>query len=97
MAVRHMAWLKFKDGTPQSRIDAHASACRGLVKSVAVVESLEFGENFSDRADGMTHGIIVSLAERASLDKYLNDPAHVPVAEALVADVAEIKVMDMEY
>jgi hypothetical protein len=45
---------------------------------------------------GFTHCIIVSLPNRDALPAYLDHPEHAPVAEALVADVAELRVMDVE-
>jgi hypothetical protein len=59
--------------------------------------SLECGANFTDRSGGFTHGIIVSVAGRAALSEYLMHPAHVPVAEALKADLADLRVMDIEW
>ena len=96
MALRHVAWLKFKPGISPQRIDDHMVACRALVNRVPVLENLECGPNLTDRAEGFTHCIIVSLADRDALTAYLEHPAHVPVAEALVADVAELLVMDVE-
>jgi hypothetical protein len=95
MPLRHVAWLRFKDDVTPERIEAHMEACRSLVGRVPVVERLECGPNLSDRAGGFTHGIIVSLADADALPAYLEHPAHVPVAEALVADVAELRVMDV--
>ncbi len=97
MAIRHIAWLKFKAEIPPARIEEHMRACRGLADSVPSVERLECGGNRSDRAGGFTHGIIVSLADQDALDEYMNHPKHVPVAEALVADLEELRVMDLEF
>jgi hypothetical protein len=96
MAVRHVAWLRFKDGVSPERIEAHLAACRLLVGRVPVLENLECGPNLSDRAGGFTHCIIASVPDRDALPAYLDHPDHVPVAEALVADVAELRVMDVE-
>jgi hypothetical protein len=38
----------------------------------------------------------VSLRDFEALPEYLEHPEHVPVAEALVADVAELRVMDVQ-
>lgn len=95
MPLRHVAWLRFKEGVSSERIEGHLAACRALVGRVPVVERLECGPNLSDRAGGFTHGIIVSLPDADALPAYLEHPAHVPVAEALVADVAELRVMDV--
>jgi hypothetical protein len=51
---------------------------------------------FTDRARGFTHGIIVTAPDRALLSEYLKHPAHVPVAEALKSDLADLLVMDIE-
>ena len=96
MALRHVAWLRFKDEVSPERIDEHLAACRALVGPVPVLENLECGPNLSDRAGGFTHCIIVSLRNRDALAAYLEHPEHVPVAEALVADLAELRVMDVE-
>jgi hypothetical protein len=96
MAVRHVAWLRFKSGVSPERIEEHMTACRSLIGRVPVVQNLECGPNLTDRAGGFTHCIIVSLSDREALPAYLEHPDHLPVAEALVADVAELRVMDVE-
>lgn len=96
MALRHVAWLRFKEGVSADRIEEHMAACRSLIGRVPVVQNLECGPNLSDRAGGFTHCIIVSLSDHDALPAYLDHPEHVPVAEALVADVAELHVMDVE-
>jgi hypothetical protein len=96
MAVRHVAWLKFNDDVDPQRIERHLQACRSLVGQVPAVLNLECGTNFSDRAGGFTHCIIVSLADRDALTAYLEHPNHVPVGEALKADLADLRVMDVE-
>lgn len=95
MALLHIAWLRFHEGVPSARIEQHFIACRALVGKVPVVQALQCGPNTSNRAGGFTHGIVVTLPDAAALPRYLEHPAHVPVAEALVADVAELRVMDL--
>lgn len=96
MAIRHVAWLRFKDGVSPERIERHMAACRSLVGRVPAVQNLECGPNLTDRAGGFTHCIIVSLADRNAVPAYLEHPNHVPVAAALVDDVAELRVMDVQ-
>jgi len=95
MAFLHISLFRFKEGVSPERIEQHLTACRALVGKVPVVQNLQCGGNTSDRAGGLTHGIVVTLPNAASLPKYLEHPAHVPVAQALVADVAELRVMDL--
>jgi hypothetical protein len=96
MPLRHVAWLRFKAGVSPERIDDHMAACRLLVDRVPVLENLECGPNLTDRSGGFTHCIIASLPDRDALSAYLDHPDHAPVAEALVADVAELRVMDVD-
>lgn len=96
MTVKHIAWLKFKPEISEERIDQHMEACRALVGKVPPLIDLECGADFMGRSGGFTHGIIVTVADRAALPEYLNHPAHVPVASALKADLEELRVMDIE-
>src|SRR5262245_39470927 len=95
MPLLHIAWFRFKEGVAQERIDRHLAACRGLVGKVPAVRDLQCGANASNRAGGFTHGIVVTLPDAAALPTYLEHPAHVPVANALFADIAELRVMDL--
>ena len=95
MPFLHIAWFRFNDDITPERIEEHLAACRGLVGHVPVLRNLQCGPNTSNRAGGFTHGIVVTLPDAASLPQYLEHPAHVPVANALVADIAELRVMDL--
>ena len=96
MTVKHVAWLKFKDGVTSESIERHMDACRALVDRVPEVQNLECGASFTDRAGGFTHCIIVTLADRDALGAYLDHPEHAPVGEALKADLTALRVMDVE-
>ena len=96
MPLLHVAWFRFKPDVPAERIERHLAACRGLVGKVPAILNLQCGANLSDRAAGMTHGIVVTLPDYAALSAYLEHPAHQPVAESLVGDVAELRVMDLQ-
>lgn len=96
MPLLHIAWFRFKPGVSSDRIERHLAACRELVGRVPAVRDLQCGSNLSDRAAGMTHGIVVSLADYAALPAYLEHPAHIPVAKALKEGIAELRVMDLQ-
>ena len=97
MAVRHMAWIRFREGIPPARMEEHMRACRGLADSIPVVERVECGETFSNTDGVFTHGIIVSVADQERLNEYFNHPALGPVSEPLLADVDKVSVMEIEY
>ena len=96
MSAKHVAWFNFKEGVSQSRIEEHMEAVRRLGDLVPAVSEIECGPSHTDRAGGLTHCIIVTLLGREALSEYLEHPAHVPVAEALAADVDELRVMDLD-
>jgi hypothetical protein len=96
MAVMHMVWVRFNEGVTDERIARHLAALRGLVGRVPAVLDLKVGASFTDRAGGLTHGILVTLPDRASLPGYLNHPEHLRVLGALQPDVAELRAMDIE-
>ena len=96
MSLLHIAWFRFKPGVSSDRIERHLVACRELMGRVPAVRDLQCGSNLSDRAAGMTHGIVVTLADYAALLAYLEHPAHIPVATALKEDISELRVMDLQ-
>ena len=96
MTAKHIAWFSFKSGVEDARIEEHLAAVRSLVDLVPDVLAIECGPSYSDRAGGLTHCIIVTLPDRTALPRYLEHPKHVPIADALVADVAELRVMDLD-
>lgn len=95
MPLLHVAWFRFEPGVDPKRIEEHLRSVRVLKDRVPAVMDVRCGPNVSDRAGGFTHGIVVTLADREALAAYLDHPAHVPVATALKADIAELKVMDI--
>jgi stress responsive alpha/beta barrel protein len=96
MTLKHVAWMRFKEGVPQERIEEHLSACRHLPEVVPALLALECGPNKSDRAEGFTHGIIATLTSMDSMPDYLDHPEHLKVATPLKDDVADLRVMDIQ-
>jgi Stress responsive A/B Barrel Domain len=96
MTAKHIAWFRFKEGLAEDRVERHLAAVRSLVNVVPEVLSVECGASYTNRAGGLTHCILVTLPDRGALPRYLEHPTHVPIAEALVADLAELRVMDLD-
>lgn len=95
MTVEHMVWIKFKDGISEQRQQEHLQALRGLVHRVPGIVRLAVGDNFTDRAGGFTHGLLVTLESRDALARYADHPEHVAVATPLREDAA-LMAMDIE-
>ncbi len=96
MTAKHIAWFNFKNGVSTEQIEVHLEAVRSLVDLVPVVDQIVCEPSYTDRADGLTHCIIVTLRNREALPDYLNHPLHIPIAESLVADVGVLRVMDLD-
>jgi hypothetical protein len=96
VTAKHVAWFNFNEGVSDERIEEHLEAVRSLVDLVPVVRQIECGPSYTDRAGGLTHCIIVTLPGREALPDYLGHSLHVPIAEALGADVDELRVMDLD-
>jgi len=95
MSVYHLVWIKFADGVPAERIESHLQALRSLRTRVPGVLDLTLGANFTDRANGCTHGLVVTLQDRQALSNYATHPDHVAVASAVRQD-AQILALDYE-
>jgi hypothetical protein len=83
-------------GVTEERIKQHLAACRTLPAKVPVMIDLQCGPNFTDRAAGYTHGIVVTLPSPDAIAEYLEHPEHIKVVEPLREDVADLLVMDIE-
>jgi len=91
-----MVWMRFVDGVTPEQIEQHLAGLRGLSDKVPGIVRLAVGENFTDRADGYSHGLLVTLESREALATYATHPDHVAVAEPLKRD-AELRAMDVEH
>ncbi len=96
-SVKHVVFLKFKEDVSKSRIEEHKAAVVGLNGQIPVMRNIEFGADFAGRADDLTHCIIVTLSRPSDIEAYLDHPAHVPVSQALVADLERLLVMDVAF
>jgi len=96
MAVNHVVWIKFAAEVSPTRVREHVEALRRLKEEIPDISRLSVGENFTDRAQGCTHGLVVELPDRAALANYLAHARHVEVAKALRLD-GEIWALDYEF
>ena len=96
MSVAHMVWIKFNSSVSQETIDEHIQRLSSLKETVPGILELTLGENFTDRANGCTHGVLVVVEDKEALAAYAAHPDHVAVASALLED-ATLMALDYEY
>ncbi len=95
MAVTHMVWIKFNADVTPATVNEHLAGLSSLKDTVPGITSLSIGANFTDRANGYTHGLLVLFPDKAALATYINHPNHVAVATALRKDAA-VQALDYE-
>lgn len=96
MSINHLLFIKFHAHVTAERIAEDLGLLKSLNGRVPGIESLTVGANFTDRAAGYTHGVVVTLKDRDALATYIAHPYHAEVAKQLRAD-AEYLVMDYEF
>jgi hypothetical protein len=96
MPVNHLVWIKFRPGVAAEQVQDHLKALHALRSEIPDILDLTLGANFTDRANGFTHGLVVTLRDKAALSAYAVHARHVEVAAALRRD-GELLVLDYEF
>ena len=95
MPLQHIVWLKKKDHCTDQEMDAVLDEVAALATVISEISSISCGRNLTERANGFTHGLIVTLESPQALEVYAQHPAHVAVAKKLALH-ADILAMDYE-
>lgn len=95
MSVCHIVWLKKKDLCTDLDLQSLLAEVANLAELIPNIEDISYGKNLTDRANGFTHGVIVTLTCREALAAYIDHPAHVSVGKKLIEN-ADVLVMDYE-
>jgi hypothetical protein len=91
--VKHIALIKFKEGTPKEQIDEIFDNILDITETVPGIEDYVSGPNSSPEGlnQGYTHAYIMTFTDAAARDAYLPHPEHervkgliTPVVESLV-------------
>ncbi|NVK35214.1 MAG: Dabb family protein [Rhodobacteraceae bacterium] len=88
--IRHVALFRFKNSIPEPDLDAVLQRFHGLKGKVAGLQSVHVGANCSPETldKGFLRGIILDFDSIESLQGYLSHPAHVAIAEDVIASLA---------
>ena len=88
MALEHMVWLTPKAGVSDDKMAEILASIRALTHIPGVL-AISAGQNITERANGATHGVLVTLERSSDLPDYLGHPDHqavgVVLREALVS------------
>ena len=99
MAVKHIAFLKFKEEITPDTIDECYAALRGLVDKIDGLEDFIGGPYESDEGlnDGFTHGFVMTFDTPENRDAYLPHPDHMEVVNLVQPKLEKLVVFDFNY
>ncbi len=87
--IEHIVLFRWtQDAAPDDFAEV-MEGLRGLQEQIPGIVDLTCGEDFSGRAQGYTHGLVVRFTTRAALDAYGPHPAHQHVVQALINPIRE--------
>ena len=96
--VKHIALLKFKEGTSTEHIDQLFDAIMDITETIPGIEDYVAGTNCSPEglSQGFTHGFIMTFTDAAARDAYLPHPEHEKVKSLILPKVDSVTVFDFE-
>jgi len=91
-----LRWV-WKPGAAPEQITAAMASLPGLKTQIPGIVSLNCGADFSGRAQGYTHALVIRFADRAAFDAYGPHPAHQALIEMHLRPIlAEVLDFDFE-
>lgn len=96
--IEHIVLLKWKDEASREAIDNAVAGLRQLKGKIPDIVDLSCGANFSDRAKGYTHGLVVRFKDRTALESYISHPEHQRVVQKLINPIrGDTVALDYEF
>jgi hypothetical protein len=95
--IEHIVLFRWAEGTSREAMDNAVTELRKLKDKIPGIVDLSCGANFSDRAKGYTHGLVVRFKDRAALESYGPHPEHQRVVQNFIRPIsADILALDYE-
>jgi hypothetical protein len=95
--VEHILLMRWTDEASKETIENVLAELRALKNKIAGIVDLSCGANFSERAKGYTHGLIIRFADRAALEAYYPHPEHQRVVQNFINPIrADTLILDYE-
>src|SRR4051812_23189308 len=96
--IEHIVLFRWTDAASQEAKENVMTELRQLKGKIPGMIDLTCGANFSDRAQGYTHGLVVRFTDRAALAAYGPHPEHQRVVQNFINPIrADILALDYEF
>ena len=96
--IEHIILFRWTEEASQEAIDSAVAELRRLKGKIAGIVDLSCGANFSERAKGYTHGLVVRFTDRAALEAYGPHPEHQRVLQNFINPIsADSLRLDYEF
>lgn len=94
--LRHVVLFKFKADVTAAQVQEVADAFAALPKKIDVIHSFEWGTDVSveGKADGFTHGFLVTFKDEKGREIYLPHPAHQEFVKLVGPRIEKVLVFD---
>ena len=87
--IEHIVLFRWTPDATTDAIGQVLDGLNGLRGQIPGIVDLTCGEDFSGRAQGYTHGLVVRFETRAALDAYGPHPAHQHVVQTLINPIRD--------
>ncbi len=96
--VKHIAFLKFKEGTTSEQIDEVFNQLLELSETISGIEDYVAGPNNSPEGltDGYSHAFVMTFTDAAARDAYLPHAEHEKFKAAALPLIDKVAVVDFE-
>lgn len=94
--IEHIVLFRWKPEATPGQIAEGMEALRGLKSQIPGIVALASGADFSGRAQGYTHALVIRFSDRASFDAYGPSPAHRAVVETHLKPILQ-DVVDFDF
>ncbi len=96
--IEHIALFRWTEPASREAIDNALAELHGLQGKIPGIVDISSGVNFTDRAKGYTHVLIMHFTDRAALEAFGPHPEHQRVVHNFVSQIrAEFLVFDREF
>jgi hypothetical protein len=89
--VIHLVLFKFSETATPDQILQLMAHIKILKNKIPGIETLSFGENFSERAKGYTNAVTITFTDQSALQNFIKHPLH----QALIKDFIKPILADM--